>query len=161
MGQKIKIWGIGFLFFIGFWAQMICGCSHQNKSQSVILDDNSFENSSTSSGYYDFPDILIPSELKVVKKSTMMVLTPGKVSGILTLKGGVEGDSLMQFFNIQMVKDNWRIVSIFKSPEATKMLFQKENRWGIISIFETRWNTYVEIVVAPSISDTKTSSLAD
>ena len=33
------------------------------------------------------------------------------------------------------------------------MLFQKENRWCVISINESDLNTYVEIGVAPAINE--------
>jgi hypothetical protein len=47
-----------------------------------------------------------------------------------------------------MTKDNWQYVSSFKSPR-TLLLFKKENRWCVINITENKWNTRVEIWVAP------------
>jgi len=104
--------------------------------------------------YYDFGDILIPSELKVDKKSSYIVQSPGFLTGILALKGNVERNSLIAFFENNMAKDNWREITLFKSPRtSTIMLFQKENRWCVININENSYNTYVEIGVAPAINE--------
>ena len=100
--------------------------------------------------YYDFGDVLVPQELKVDRKSSFVFQTPGLAAGVLALKGRVEPDSLIGFFQNNMVKDNWRLVSSFKSMR-TIMLFQKENRWCVINITEEEFNTYVEIWVAPTI----------
>ncbi|MBL7179341.1 MAG: hypothetical protein ABIK98_11020 [Pseudomonadota bacterium] len=104
--------------------------------------------------YYDFGDVLIPKELKVDKKASYIVQSPGFLTGILALKGNVERNSLIAFFENNMAKDNWREVSLFKSPQtSTIMLFQKENRWCVISINEKGFNTYVEIGVAPTLGE--------
>jgi len=104
--------------------------------------------------YYDFGDILIPSELKVDKKSSYIVQSPGFLTGILALKGNVERNSLIAFFENNMAKDNWRAITLFKSPRtSTIMLFQKENRWCVININENSYSTYVEIGVAPAINE--------
>lgn len=104
--------------------------------------------------YYDFGDILIPSELKVDKKSSYIVQSPGFLTGILALKGNVERNSLIAFFENNMAKDNWREITLFKSPRtSTIMLFQKENRWCVININENSYSTYVEIGVAPAINE--------
>jgi hypothetical protein len=49
-----------------------------------------------------------------------------------------------------MVKDDWKNISSFKS-ERTMLLFQKANRWCVMNITDERFNTYVEIWVAPTI----------
>jgi hypothetical protein len=53
-----------------------------------------------------------------------------------------------------MTKDNWKMVSYFKSPKSI-MLFQKETRWSVIKINEETIYTYVEIWVAPTAGDTR------
>jgi len=104
--------------------------------------------------YYDFGDVLIPSELKVDKKASYIVQSPGFLTGILLLKGNVERNSLIAFFENNMAKDNWRAITLFKSPRtSTILLFQKENRWCVISINEKNYSTYVEIGVAPAVSE--------
>lgn len=108
--------------------------------------------------YYDFGDVLIPNELKVIKKSSFVYKTPGFSAGVLTLKGRVEINSLIAFFENNMAKDNWRTISSFKSPR-TIMVFQKENRWCIINITEKDFKTQVEIWVAPTINEVESGLL--
>ena len=103
--------------------------------------------------YYDFGDVLVPSELKLIEKSSFVFKTPGLSAGVLALKGRVEMSSLIDFFENNMAKDNWRQVSSFKSTR-TIMLFQKENRWCVINITDGDYNTMVEIWVAPTTEGT-------
>lgn len=102
--------------------------------------------------YYDFDDVLIPVALDIVKEKTVVVSTPGFTSGMITLKGRVERRSLFNFFNNNMQKDNWEIVSQIKSPGTTIMVFQKVNRTSVITIRDEQFYTYVEVGVAPTVS---------
>ena len=105
----------------------------------------------TTAVYYDFEDVLIPMELKVVKDRTVVVTTPGFTSGIITLKGRVERRSLFNFFNNNMQKDNWNVISQIKSPGTTIMVFQKTSRTSVITIRDEQIYTYVEVGVAPTV----------
>ena len=98
--------------------------------------------------YYDFVDVLIPREIKLNTKSSFVYHTSGFTAGVLVFKSKVERNSLIQFFESNMTKDNWQAVSSFKSPR-TLLLFQKENRWCVINITDNNWDTLVEIWVAP------------
>ena len=134
---------------------IVSGCSalknKRSSSTSEVVVKKDKENAPL---YYDFGDILIPSELKVDKKSSYIVQSPGFLTGILALKGNVERNSLIAFFENNMAKDNWREITLFKSPRtSTIMLFQKENRWCVININENSYSTYVEIGVAPAINE--------
>lgn len=102
--------------------------------------------------YHDFEDVLVPMELKTVKDRTVVVSTPGFRSGILTLKGRVDSNSLFNFFSNNMEKDNWQVISKIKSPGTTIMVFQKTARCAIITIRDESVYTYVEIGVAPTLS---------
>ena len=102
--------------------------------------------------YYDFGDVLVPKELKVDKKSSFIYQTDGFSAGVLVLKGRIESSSLISFFGNNMTKDNWKIISTFKSGR-TMLLFQKANRWCVMSITDETFNTYVEIWVAPTTMD--------
>lgn len=102
--------------------------------------------------YRDFKDILVPGELKVDDKRTYIVQGPGLTTGILTLKGYVQRDSLIDFFKSAMARDNWTELASFKSPSkdtSSILVFQKADRTAIINIHEEAFNTYVEIAVAP------------
>jgi hypothetical protein len=113
-------------------------------SQAAIQRDQG------SSGVYrEFGDVLIPSEMDNVSDASFVYSTSGLVVGVVTLKGRVDTDSLISFFQNNMVKDNWKMVSIFKSPK-TIILFRKETRWSVIHITEETFYTYAEIWVAPT-----------
>ena len=71
---------------------------------------------------------------------------------MLSLSGRVESSSLIAFFENNMAKDAWKKVSSFKSPR-TILMFQKENRWCVINITDGDFSTYVEIWVAPTMTD--------
>lgn len=98
--------------------------------------------------YYDFEDVLIPLELSIVQNRTMVVSTPGFTSGILVLKGRVERRSLSNFFNNNMQKDNWTVVSRIKSPSNSILVFEKASKCAVITIRNEQFNTWVEIGVA-------------
>jgi hypothetical protein len=107
--------------------------------------------------YYDFNDVLVPRELKLNTKSSFVYRTTVFSAGVLVFKSTVERGSLIEFFENNMAKDNWQVVSAFKSPR-TLLLFKKENRWCVINITDSSWDTMVEIWVAP-FSDYPTSGL--
>jgi len=107
--------------------------------------------------YYDFGDVLVPRELKLNDKSSFVYQTSSFTAGVLVFGSKVDRVSLIEFFDNNMTKDNWRAVSSFKSPR-TLMIFQKENRWCVINITDNYWDTMVEIWVAP-LSDFSESGL--
>ena len=107
--------------------------------------------------YYDFGDVLVPRELKLNAKASFVYQSSGFTAGVLIFESKVERGSLIEFFDNNMAKDNWRAVSAFKSPR-TLLLFQKENRWCVINITDNNWDTMVEIWVAP-FSDLSGSGL--
>lgn len=130
------------------------GCTGLRSHKSGTAETSAQKNRESAPLYYDFGDVLIPRELKIDKKSSYIVQSPGFLTGILALKGNVERNSLVAFFENNMAKDNWREISLFKSPRtSTILLFQKENRWCVISINESDLNTYVEIGVAPALNE--------
>ncbi len=106
----------------------------------------------TTAVYYDFEDVLIPLELQVVQDKSMIVSTPGFTSGILVLKGRVERRSLINFFNSNMQKDNWTIVSQIKSPTNSILVYEKASRCAVISIKSEHFTTWVEVGVAARIN---------
>lgn len=136
----------------------ITGCSGlQSKKGASASQEAAQKDEGPSPLYYDFGDVLIPSELQVDKKSSFVFKTPGLSAGVLSLKGRVEISSLIAFFENNMTKDNWKQVSSFKSPRSM-LLYQKENRWCVISITDTDLvsSTRVEVWVAPTMSQTDT-----
>lgn len=110
--------------------------------------------------YYDFGDVLIPKEVKVLKKTSFVYTTGGVSFGVLSLKGYVDFHSLITFFETNMAKDNWKEVGAFKS-RRTVLLFSKETRWCVINITDKMTKTEVEIWVAPSTGQTEVGLIKD
>jgi len=130
---------------------LVSGCSILRKwIRPAAPQETSQTENESAPLYYDFGDILLPRELQVDKKASFVFRAPGLSAGVLALKGRVERDSLIAFFENNMAKDNWQPVSSFKSPR-TMMLFKKENRWCVINITEKDFTTHVEVWVAPTI----------
>ncbi|MCP3900708.1 MAG: hypothetical protein GY707_13450 [Desulfobacteraceae bacterium] len=103
--------------------------------------------------YYDFEDVLVPKELSIINNKTMVISTPEFASGVLTLQGRVEKNSLFTFFMNNMMKDNWVIESSIKSPGVTILVFKKATRCAVITFQDSQFNsTSVQIGVAPIIS---------
>ena len=147
----ILIFMITVVFSIG-------GCSSLSKKDNKATAPASKTSTAVAARYYDFGDVLVPKELKVDKKSSFIYQTGEFSAGVLVLKGRVETSSLISFFETNMAKDNWNIISSFKS-ERTMLLFQKAHRWCVINITDETFNTYVEIWVAPTTKGTQTGLL--
>jgi len=98
--------------------------------------------------YYDFEDILIPSELSLDKKNSFVYGTDRSKVGLLILEGRVEPSSLASFFQSNMQKDGWRLLSSFKYREYL-LNFLKEDRACVITITEKAFTTIIEIRVGP------------
>ncbi|NOQ19132.1 MAG: hypothetical protein GQ571_04080 [Desulfobacterales bacterium] len=134
------------------------GCSSLTKKDNTATAPSTETGSGVPALYYDFGDVLVPKELKIDKKSSFVYQTEGFSAGVLVLKGRIETSSLITFFETNMAKDNWNIISSFKS-ERTMLLFQKTHRWCVINITDETFNTYVEIWVAPTTKGTQTGLL--
>jgi len=128
----------------------LCGCSIFSQKKGDSGDPQSEEqNKEETPLYYDFGDVPVPPELKLDASSSFVYRTTGFSAGVLVLKGAVELGSLIGFFENNMAKDNWQVISTFKSPR-TLLLFSKENRWCVINITDGHYTTHVEIWVAPT-----------
>ena len=110
--------------------------------------------------YRDFGDVLVPGEMETLPKSSFVYITSGLTAGVLTLEGHVDAESLIAFFQNNMIRDNWKMVSYFKSPKSI-MLFKKETRWCVIIIYTTPagYFTTAEIWVAPTLADAESAPL--
>jgi hypothetical protein len=105
--------------------------------------------------YREFGDVLVPSEMDFVSGSSFVYSTSGLAAGVMTIKGRVDTNSLISFFQNNMAKDNWKMVSYIISPKSF-MLFRKETRWSVINITEETFYTYAEIWVAPTAGNADT-----
>ncbi|MGA2517560.1 MAG: hypothetical protein ABSG44_13555 [Thermodesulfobacteriota bacterium] len=100
--------------------------------------------------YYYFDDVRVPSELNYRQNKSFVYETPGFKAGILVFsKWRLDVDSLMDFFNYQMGKDNWKAVNSFKGKESV-LNFSKPDKTCTIKIVEKWYGTaVVEIRVGP------------
>lgn len=126
------------------------GCSTDKKAETFFeeTEEKKAEASGPAPIYYDFEDISIPAELSLVRKKSFVYSTPGFTAGVLVFKGGVAGDSLVNFFNSSMAKDGWVPRSSFRYGRVI-LSFEKGERSCLISIEESTLTTQVEVWVAP------------
>ena len=145
--KTVGTWvGIASAIFI-----LISGCAHFNQQEES--ETSNVDNAGLASPiYYDFGDVRLPEELKVVKDDSFVYKTPGFSAGVLVLEGRVEIYSLISFFENSMSNDQWTFVSSFKSTR-TIMIFRKVDRHCVINITDRQFSTLVEIWVAPTRSE--------
>ncbi len=103
---------------------------------------------SNSDFYYDFDDILVPKEMELQTNDSFILETPEYKHGVMVFTGKVEMLSLTNFFINNMIKDNWALMSAFKSSR-TILLFEKPNRYCIINLTDGKFDTLLEIWVSP------------
>ncbi len=99
--------------------------------------------------YYEFEDVLVPSEMKLDKKDSFIYTTSRFKAGVLTFTGRVEPDSLTAFFQNNMTKDGWRLISTFKFRETT-LVFLKDERAAVVTIQEGLYNSKLQVRVGPT-----------
>lgn len=134
--------------FLGVMVMLLLAAACSSTPKKTDGSEAREKNEQNAPLYYDFGDVLIPRELELDTDSSFVYHTSGLTAGILAFKSSVELASMVEFFETNMAKDNWKAVGTFKSPR-TLLLFQKENRWCVINITDNRWDTLVEIWVAP------------
>jgi hypothetical protein len=101
-------------------------------------------------GKYYFDDVIVPSELNYKPNRSFVYETPGFKTGILFFsKWHLDVDSLIEFFNYHMEKDNWKQVNTFRGKESM-LYFSKPDKTCAIKIVEKWYGTVlVEIRVGP------------
>ncbi len=155
MKKKMHSGWLGYFFGIMALLLLVAACS--TSPQTTDGSEAREKDDKKAPLYYDFGDVLIPRELELDVNSSFVYRTAGFTAGILAFKSKAEFGSMVDFFENNMAQDNWQAVGTFKSPR-TLLLFQKENRWCVINITDNRWDTLVEIWVAP-LSDLSGSGL--
>jgi hypothetical protein len=100
----------------------------------------------TAGKYYHFEDVRVPRELNYQQKRSFIYETPRFKTGILVFtKWRLDVESLIDFFNFHMEKDNWKLVNSFKGKESI-LNFSKPDRTCAIKISET-WLGYTEVEI--------------
>jgi hypothetical protein len=99
--------------------------------------------------FYEFPDVPIPHELTLVHGDSY-VYQEGKLRvGLLTLRGRVDLQSVVNFFRLAMPRHGWILKGGF-SYRRSFLLFEKPDRTCVINIYERFFFTYVEVYIAPT-----------
>ena len=99
--------------------------------------------------FYDFPDIPIPMELKLVSDDSSTFQSGDMKSGILTLRGRVDLNSVVNFFQMAMPRENWKPKGGFRYRRSI-LIYEKPEKTCVINLYEKMYYTYVEIVGAPA-----------
>lgn len=130
----------------------IIGCSSL-KSTKITSSSTSSKpsvNAKSKTIYYDFGDILLPSQLSVNENESFVFTTEGLTAGVLSLKGRLTAKSLISFFSNKMPVDGWQMINKF-AGQRNMMLFKKHARYCTITIVEGQFSTIIELWVAPSM----------
>jgi hypothetical protein len=99
--------------------------------------------------FYDFPDIPTPQELDIQSKESYVVQAGAIKTGILTLRGRVDLNSLINFFQMAMPRENWKPKGSFRYQRSV-LIFEKPDKTCVIRLYEDIVYTYVEIFVTPA-----------
>jgi len=138
----IRIPGIAIILFLVIL--MLPGCMTAQKGGTSSVSDKG-----TRASYYDFDDILVPSELSLDKKNSLVFTAGRSKVGVLLFSGRVEPTSLAAFFQNNMQKDGWTMLSSFKYRQYL-LIFRKDERACVITITEKTFSTTAEIRVGLS-----------
>ena len=139
-----------FMAVIMLLSTMFFGCTTTSVKKESAAGQQAASGSKVAvNQYYEFSDVLIPGELKMVPSRTSVYRTPGFAAGLLVFQGRIDSRSLASFFEVNMAKDNWKYSAAFKHNPLI-MIFDKENRACVIRIQETTFWTNVEVWMAPA-----------
>ncbi len=100
------------------------------------------------STYYDFNDIPVPTEMRLVTKRSSLVEYANLKGGIMHFEGRVEPLSLFNFFYVGLQKEGWNVVGYFKYKPYI-LLMEKPDKICFVRIEENGWNTNLEIWITP------------
>lgn len=138
---------------------LITGCSAlKSKKAPSTTPSRTTPASQSANVYLDFGDVLLPKQLKADRGNSFVFSTAGFTAGLLSLKGRVEANSLISFFENKMPVDGWQLISAIKASRSM-LLFKKQARWCVISIIEGQMSTRTEVWVAPTMDGQATGLL--
>ncbi|MEJ5366508.1 MAG: hypothetical protein WHS86_15545 [Desulfosoma sp.] len=151
----------GRLMMAGAFMVSLGGCAWFNTSPSPGTGSAAQPAATTAAAtpsFYDFQDIPIPSELSLVTKESTVFQGGAVKGGMLTFKGRVEPSSVVNFFMVALARENWKHRGDIRYRKSV-LLFEKPDRFCIISIRESSYYTYVELYVVPTAAGTRSGAL--
>ena len=98
--------------------------------------------------YYDFEDIPVPKEMKLITDKSFLVEYANLKGGIMHFEGRVEPLSLFNFFYVGLQKNGWNLIGYFKYGPYI-LLMDKPDKECVIRIENSGWNTKLEIWITP------------
>ena len=101
--------------------------------------------------FLDFPDIPIPTELKLQSKDSYVSQAGPFKTGLLALRGRVDINSLINFFQMALPREGWKAKGLFRYRRSV-LIFDKQDRSCVVILREGSIYTHAEIYVAPSMS---------
>ena len=143
-------WVIGLLLVI-LLSVIGVGCSttvkERQQGQPVTEATGETKGEGVVTGRYYLDDVRIPDELNYKPDESMVYETQKFKAGVLRFsKWRLDVQSLIDFFNYNMVKDNWTFVNMFKGKE-TQLTFSKPDKTCNIRITET-WTGMTRVMIA-------------
>ncbi|MGQ9654265.1 MAG: hypothetical protein ACUVXD_09400 [Thermodesulfobacteriota bacterium] len=141
-GSRWGVWGLG-LILVGTGILGLTGCESMRHALGM-----GEETPLPAARYYDFPDVLVPTQLSVDPKGSVVYEAGGVKYGILLFSGRVEVESLVEFFRSSMTKDGWTFVSSVKFSRIL-LNFAKPDRTCQVLIWDKTLTTEVEVMVHP------------
>lgn len=99
--------------------------------------------------FFDFQDIPVPTELKLMADESYVFQSGGSKTGLLTLRGRVDLNSVINFFQMAMPRENWKPKGGFRYRRSV-LIFEKPDKTCVINMYEKTYYSYVEIYVAPA-----------
>lgn len=139
------------LLLCGF---LLSGCASFNdnpNSSSNAISQSQSHSPGPKPVYYDFSDIPIPAQLSLVRKDSYVFQVGSLKAGILTLRGRVEINSLVNYFATSMPRQGWRSRGGFRYRRSV-LIYEKPHETCVIDLHNGTFYTYVEIYVAPTRS---------
>jgi hypothetical protein len=135
------------MFFAASCAQTFTS-TPESKSPASDIKAQGLPSQGTPDSYYDFDDILIPKEMKLVPNLSLLFETPEIKAGVIYFEGRVDPVSLFNFFMTNLPKDNWQLRSYFKYGRYI-MVFEKPDKDCIVTINEKTLTTELEMWITP------------
>lgn len=138
-----------------------CAWNQQSAPSSPVAQQQSSTSTSTDTSsepppavstprplFYDFPDIPVPSEVKLLSNDSYVFQAGSLKTGLLTFRGRVDINSAINFFQMAMPRENWKAKGGFRYKRSV-LIFEKPDKTCVINLYEKMFYTYMEIYVAP------------
>lgn len=124
---------------------LFAGCTASKSNVGATPEGEQSGEYSQTNYYYDFQDILIPSELEYQDEGSYTLDNQKFRAGIMKFKGRVYAADLIQFFVNNMAKDNWEKIASVKG-KLSVLSFEKFNKSCIIQIEDAFGTAKVNII---------------